>query len=175
MKELGANIRVHGVARSKDTSTGVAVVVDEGWNITKVNRHGSGRAIGVEVERGGVQLEIISVYMPSGLKAKHCSYNGTWNEDDKVEDEDEDEEKAEGPDAQQRQAGSTARSGVLACERAREAEDIYNWVKERMRESRHRVIVAGDLNEPRSLAGRRRIGPSGVVPRKPGKPAEDAA
>jgi exonuclease III len=45
----------------------VAVIVRDAWEIRKVVRHGSGRAIAVVVGRGAFEMVVVSVYMPSSL------------------------------------------------------------------------------------------------------------
>ena len=47
--------------------SGVAVMVDPAWTVTKVVRHHSGRAIAVEVCQGDWRMVVVNVYMPSGL------------------------------------------------------------------------------------------------------------
>jgi exonuclease III len=71
IRKTGDGYTIHGHAAESAngacSTSGVAVIIHSSWEVTKVSRHGSGRAIAVVVKRGSFEMVVISVYMPSGM------------------------------------------------------------------------------------------------------------
>jgi len=47
--------------------SGVAIIVDSSWIVSKVKRHPSGRGIALVADNGRVEVAVVSLYLPSGL------------------------------------------------------------------------------------------------------------
>lgn len=117
--------------------TSVAVVLSNGWQADKVERHPSGRAIAVTARKGLDVVVVISVYQPSGLD--NCGVGPAYGRG------------VLPPSASQREARRVT------------AAEVYTFVK---RYTGGFFVIGGDLNETRSPAdrGRHYGGPRGAVP-----------
>ena len=73
--KVGGVVYAHGTDDIGDGgSTGVMIVVRVGWTVTRVDKHVSGRAIHVTMEKGATKLGAVCAYMPSGLDAAPRTY-----------------------------------------------------------------------------------------------------
>ena len=93
-----------------------------------IKRDGSGRAIAVTISRGEVTRQIVSLHMPPNLDQVSLGVR-----------------QLDGPPASAR---------LLRQYRGwREAQDVYRFVNERVKELREATFVAGDFNETRAPGG----------------------
>ena len=68
-------VHVHGIPTK---GSDVAVIVAPGWEVRATHRHGSGRAVAVAVRKGEMELEVVSVYMPTNLDEATGVFTGSW-------------------------------------------------------------------------------------------------
>ena len=74
--KVGGVMYAHGTDDAEDGgSTGVMIVVRVGWTVTSVDKHVSGRAIHVTMEKGATKFEAVCAYMPSGLDTAPRKYS----------------------------------------------------------------------------------------------------
>ncbi len=130
-----AVVRVAGKSRYNS----VAILVGPRWEVLETRTHDSGRAICVKVrlKDGTVDMEVVSVYMPTNLDSGAGGMAERWSENMTVE------QVAEGD----RVTGD--KDSLSRRVRTRLAEDLYEFIEESVERTGGKTIVGGDLNSTR--------------------------